>query len=51
MEKQMKTLKQTMLYAQKYNIEDANSSWFGCDTCHIWKKEVNTLKDKLSKAL
>lgn len=47
----METLKQTMLDATQVKVEDDKSSWFGCETCHIWQKEVITLKAKLTKAL
>ncbi|KAI5432937.1 hypothetical protein KIW84_020302 [Lathyrus oleraceus] len=46
----MEALKKFMVYIQKDKNEDEEPSWFGCETCHIWKKEVNTLKDKLDKA-
>ncbi|XP_050919837.1 uncharacterized protein LOC127137416 [Lathyrus oleraceus] len=47
----MEALKQTILDAPKFKIEDEKSSWFGCETCHIWEKEVITLKEKSTKAL
>lgn len=50
MEKQMEALKKTMLEAPQVKIED-KKSWFRCETCHIWKKEVINLKVKLDKAL
>lgn len=50
-EKQMKALKQFMVDVQKVKNEDEEPSWFSCETCHIWKKEVNTLKAKLNKSL
>ena len=40
-----------MIDIQKDKNEDEKPSWFGCGTCHIWQKEVNTLKVKLDKAL
>lgn len=49
--KNMEALKQYMVDVQKDKNEDVEPSWFGCESCHIWKKEVNTLKDKLDKAL
>ncbi|XP_050888687.1 uncharacterized protein LOC127093827 [Lathyrus oleraceus] len=50
-EKQMEALKQTKLDASKVDVEDEKPSWFGCETCHIWKKEVITLKAKLNQTL
>lgn len=50
-EKQMEALKKSMFDVSKVDVEEEKYSWFGCDTCHIWKKEVNTQKDKLNKAL
>ena len=50
-EKQIEALKKTMLEASKVDVKDEKSSWFGCETCHIWQKEVITLKVKLNKAL
>lgn len=47
----MEALKKTMLEAPKVNIEDEKSSWFCCETCHIWKKVVINIKAKLIKAL
>lgn len=49
--KKMEALKKIMLEVPKINHEDEKSSWFDCETCHILKKEVNTLKIKLDKAL
>ena len=40
-----------MLEASKIDIEDEKYSWFGCETCHIWQKEIITLKSKWNKAL
>src|SRR3954464_7133864 len=45
-EKDMEALKQSMLDIQKNNIEEDPPSWFGCETCHIWQKEVTNLKAK-----
>ncbi|XP_050895540.1 uncharacterized protein LOC127102179 [Lathyrus oleraceus] len=42
-EKQMEALKQTMLDASKVDVEEDKSSWFDCETCHIWQKEVECL--------
>src|SRR3954471_22456778 len=50
-EKDMEALKQSMLDIQKDKIEEDPPSWFGCETCHIWQKEVRDLKAKLDKAL
>lgn len=47
----MEALKQSMADILKDNNEDSKPSWFGCETCHIWQKEVNTLQVKLDKAL
>ncbi|XP_050896755.1 uncharacterized mitochondrial protein AtMg00810-like [Lathyrus oleraceus] len=47
----METLKKSMACIQKDNNENEEPSCFGCETCHIWKKEVNTLQAKLDKAL
>ena len=35
----------------KDNSEDKIPSWFGYETCHIWKTEARTLKAKVDKAL
>lgn len=37
-----KQMEVTMLKASKTDVEDDKSSWFGCETYHIWKKEVIT---------
>lgn len=50
-EKNMESLKQSMVDILKGKNEDEKPSWFGCETCHIWQKEVKTLKAKLDKAL
>ncbi|XP_058721912.1 uncharacterized protein LOC131593431 [Vicia villosa] len=50
-EKDMEALKQSMLDIQKDKVEIDPTSWFGCETCHIWQKEVRDLKAKLDKAL
>ncbi|XP_050890376.1 uncharacterized protein LOC127095777 [Lathyrus oleraceus] len=50
-EKLMEALKEIMLDASKVDVEEDKSSWFNCETCHIWQKEVITLKSKLNKAL
>lgn len=50
-EKQMEALKKVMLVASTVDVEEDNCSWFGCETCYIWKKEVNILKAKLNKDL
>ncbi|XP_050896206.1 uncharacterized protein LOC127102934 [Lathyrus oleraceus] len=47
----MEALKKSMVDIQKDKNEDEEPSWFGCETCHIWQKKVNTLKYKLDKAL
>lgn len=47
----MEVIKQYMLDALKIDVEKEKHFWFGCETCHIWKKEVNTLKSRLNKAL
>lgn len=50
-ENQMESLKQSTLDASKVDVEEENSSWFGCENYNIWQKEVNTLKAKLNKTL
>lgn len=40
-----------MVDIQKDKNEDEESPWFDCETCHLWKKKVNTLKVKLDEAL
>lgn len=34
---EMESLKQTMLDASKFDVEEEKSYWFGCETCHVWK--------------
>src|SRR4051812_37871915 len=43
-EKNMKALKQSMLDIQKNKVDEDPPSWFGCETCHIWQKELRDLK-------
>ena len=49
--KNIEVLRQSMVDIIKDKSEDKEPSWFGCETCHIWKKEANLLKAKLNKAL
>lgn len=47
----MEGLNKYMVDIQKDKNEDEEPSCFGCATCHIWKKEVNSLQAKFDKAL
>jgi hypothetical protein len=43
-----------MIEVTKGKTEDDKGFWLrwsGCETCHIWKREVRTLQAKLDKAL
>ncbi|XP_050876901.1 uncharacterized protein LOC127080630 [Lathyrus oleraceus] len=53
-EKELETLKKSMIEVTKGKTEDDKGFWFGwsrCETCHIWQREVRTLRAKLDKAL
>ena len=53
-EKELETLKESMIKSLKGKSENDDSFWFkwaGCETCHIWQREARTLKAKLDKAL
>jgi hypothetical protein len=53
-EKELETLKKSMIEATKGKTEDNKGFWFrwyGCETCHIWQREIRTLQPKLDKAL
>lgn len=47
----MEALRQSMADILKDKNEDKRPQWFGCETCHIWKKEAITLKSKVDKVL
>lgn len=47
----MESLKQYVVDILKDKGGDKKPSWFGCETCNIWQKEVNTLQAKSNKAL
>src|SRR3954466_6863358 len=52
-EKELETLKESMIKSIKDTSVVDKGPWFkwgGCETCHIWQKEVKTLKAKLDKA-
>ena len=36
----MEALKKSMVDIQKVKNEDEEPFWFGCETCHIWQKEI-----------